>query len=80
MEVFKVNSCTEDGIDLKSETQLESLLNKIKDSAEVMIKWEEENEDGYNVKRSKILITDNLMARIKDGRFNLISTKEEEYN
>lgn len=75
MEVFKVNSCTEDGIDLKSDTQLESLLEKIKDSAEVMVKWTEENDDRDEVKRSKILLTDNIMTRIKDGRFNLTSTK-----
>ncbi len=52
MEVYKVNSCTEDGIDLISDQQLESLLDKIRDSAEVMVKWKEtipetDNEDEY---------------------------------
>ena len=78
MEVFKVNSCTDDHIDLKSATQLESLLEMIKDSAEVMIKWEEEDDNEDVVKKSKILITDELMVRIKDGRFNLTSTEEKE--
>lgn len=78
MEIFKVNSCTEDGIDLTSDTQLESLLNMIKDSTEVMVKWIEEDDDGDEVRRSKILVTDNIMSRIKDGRFSLTSTKEIE--
>ena len=75
MEVFNVNSCTEEGIDLKSEKQLESLFEKIKDSADIMIRWEDEDEE---TKRSKILLTDSLMSRIKDGRFVLTSTEEEE--
>lgn len=75
MEVFNVNDCTEDGIDLKSEAQLESLLKCIKDSEEVMIRWEDEGE---GTKRSKVLLTDNLMARIKDGRFNLTSSEDLE--
>lgn len=78
MELFKVNSCSEDGIDLVSESQLESLLNRIKDSAEIMIRWNEEDDNGEEKRCSKILLTDNLMARIKDGRFNLTSTKEIE--
>lgn len=83
MEVFKVNKCTEDGIDLVSDQQLESLLEKIKDSAEVMIKWKEtvpetDEEEEYETNRSRILLTDSLMSRIKDGRFNLTSTKEIE--
>lgn len=79
MEVFDVNKCTDSTIDLKSEQQLESLFEKIKDSAEIMIRWEEYNEDrDDNVSRSKILLTDNLMSRIKDGRFTLTSTVEIE--
>jgi C4-type Zn-finger protein len=78
MEVFKVNHCDEEGIDLKSGSQLESLLNQIKDSVEVMIKWEEEDEDGHTQNKSEILLTDNLMARIKDGRFRLTSSTEKE--
>ena len=75
MEVFKVNKCTEDGIDLISEAQLESLLKCIKDSQEVMIRWVDEDEE---TKNSKILVTDSLMSRIKDGRFNLTATKQDE--
>jgi hypothetical protein len=75
MEVFTVNSCEDDGIDLVSEAQLESLLGCIKDSQEVMIKWVDEEE---GTKNSKILITDTLMARLKDGRFKLTATEEDE--
>lgn len=75
MEVFNVNSCTEDLIDLTSESQLESLLTCIKDSQEVMIRWIDEEE---GIKKSKILLTDNLMAKIKDGRLVLTATKEED--
>ena len=76
MEVFNVNSCDEEQIDLKSDEQLESLLNKIKDSQEIMVKWEEENEEsGELEKRSQILVTDGLMSRIKDGRLRLTSSK-----
>ena len=77
MEVYKVNSCTEEGIDLKSQEQLESLLKEIKDSSDVMIKWDVKDEDEDVIeKKSKILLTDNLMPRIKDGRFSLTSTVE----
>lgn len=75
MEVFKVNNCSADGIDLKTSNQLESLLEKIKDAEEIMIKWTEENDDSEKVKRSHILITDGLMSRIKDGRFRLTSSE-----
>lgn len=78
MEVFNVNKCSEDGIDLTSADQLESLLDKIKDSEECMVKWTEEDDGGYDVKRSKILLTESLMSRIKDGRFSLTSTKKVE--
>jgi len=78
MEVFNVHSCSEELIDLKSDTQLESLLNMIKDSKEVMIKWEEEDEDGDMMKKSKILITDELLVKLKDGRLVLTSSKEKE--
>jgi len=74
MELFNVNKCTDEGIDLKSESQMETLLACIKDSQEVMIRWDDEDE---GTKRSKVLITDNLMARIKDGRFVITSTAEE---
>jgi len=75
MEVFKVNKCTDEGIDLKSEAQLETLFACIKDSQEVMIRWIDENE---GTKNSKILITDGLMARIKDGRFEISASSENE--
>lgn len=75
METFKVNTCTEDGIDLTSESQLETLLACIKDSQEVMIRWVDQDE---GTKNSKILVTDTLMARLKDGRFNLTATKPDE--
>ena len=85
MEVFKVNSCTEDGIDLVSEKQMESLFERIKDSADIMIKWTEtvpetDRLEAYEANRSKILLTESLMARIKDGRFSLTSTREVEEN
>lgn len=79
MEIFNVNSCTEELIDLKSESQLESLLNMIKDSKEIMVRWEAEDEDsGEMMKKSKILITDELLVRLKDGRLALTSSKEKE--
>ena len=83
MDVFKVNSCTEDGIDLVSEKQMESLFEKIKDAADIMIKWTEtipeiDSMDEYEANRSKIRLTGSLMDRIKDGRFSLTSTKEVE--
>jgi len=80
MEVFNVNKCTDEGIDLKTENQLTSLFEKIKDSEEIMVRWEEEDDDDDEViiKRSKVLLTDNLMARIKDGRFNLTSSVTQE--
>lgn len=78
MELFKVNDCTEELIDLKTSDQLESLLEKIKDSEEIMIKWETEDEDEQVTKKSQILLTDSLMARIKDGRFRLISSEIQE--
>lgn len=74
MEVFKVNKCTEDEIDLTSEAQLETLLKCIKESEEVLIRWIDEDE---GKKCSKVLLTDNLMARIKDGRFNLTASAED---
>lgn len=75
MEVFNVNKCTEEGIDLKSESQMETFLGCVKDSQEVMIRWKDENE---GTKNSKILITDNMMSRIKDGRFVITATQENE--
>jgi len=78
MEVFDVNECTDNKIDLKSEKQLESILGYIKDSAEILIHWEDEDDNGNTVKRSKILLTDNIMSRIKDGRFILTATEEME--
>ncbi len=75
MEVFNVNKCTEEGIDLKSEAQMETFLSCVKDSQEVMIRWNDTNE---GTKNSKILITDSMMARIKDGRFVVKSTTEDE--
>lgn len=83
METFKVNKCDEDGIDLKSEKQMESLLALIKDSTEVRIKWKEDIEetdhaDAFTANRCKILMTDGLIARIKDGRFSITSTEEAE--
>lgn len=74
MEVFNVHVCNDERIILKSETQMESLLKEIEDSQTVMIRWiEEDEEEEEPVKRSKVLITDGLMARIKDGRFVLES-------
>jgi len=75
MEVFNVHTCSEEGINLKSEAQMETFLSCVKDSQEVMIRWVDE-ENGN--KKSKVLITDSLMSRIKDGRFVVESTKDEE--
>lgn len=75
MEVFKVNLCTENGIDLISEEQLESLYQKIKDSEDIMIRWIDEDEDEQ---KSQILVTDSIMSRIKDGRFILTSSKSDD--
>ena len=75
MEVFNVNRCTEEGIDLKSEAQMETFLSCVKDSQEVMIRWNDKDE---GTKNSKILITDSMMARIKDGRFVVQSTASGE--
>lgn len=72
MEVFDVHTCGDNKIVLKSEKQMETLFNQIKDSADVMIRWEDDDE---GTKNSKILITDGLMSRIKDGRF-IISSEE----
>ena len=44
MEVFKVNKCTEEGIDLKSEAQMETFFTCVKDSQEVMIRWVDDEE------------------------------------
>ena len=77
MEVFDVNVCTDNLIDLKSENQMESLLEKIKESVEIMVRWEDEDDDENAVKKSKILMTDSLMSKIKDGRFVLTSTTPE---
>jgi len=60
---------------LKSEAQMETFLSCVKDSQEVMIRWNDTNE---GTKNSKILITDSMMARIKDGRFVVKSTTEDE--
>lgn len=78
MEVFDVNECTDNKIDLKSERQLESLFEKIKDSAEILIRWEDYDENENPVKKSRILLTDNLMSRIKDGRFTLTASEPDE--
>lgn len=75
MEVFDVNDCTENYINLKTEKQLESLFEKIKDSAEVMIRWDNKDE---RENHSKILLTDGLMSRIKDGRFALTASEDYE--
>jgi len=74
MEVFKANSCSDETIDLTTEAQLETLLKCIKDSEEVMIRWTDDDDK----KCSKILITESLMVRVKDGRLSLTSTEEEE--
>ena len=73
--MFKVNKCTDEGINLKSEAQMETFLECVKNSQEVMIRWIDEEEEK---KHSKILITDNLMSQIKDGRFVVTSTEYDE--
>ncbi len=73
--MFKVNKCTDEGINLKSEAQMETFLECVKNSQEVMIRWVDRDEEE---KHSKILITDNLMSQIKDGRFVVTSTKEDD--
>ena len=73
MEVFKVISNTDDKIVLESEKQLESLFNEIQKEQNVMIRWQDEE-----CNKSKLLVTEGLMARIKDGRFILESSEEVE--
>lgn len=79
MEVFDVVSNKDDKIVLKSEKQMESLFNEINKEQNVMIRWietgEDEDGDEVEVKRSKLLVTEGLMARIKDGRF-ILEAKE----
>lgn len=53
-------------------------MEKIKDSEEVLICWDDEDEDENVIKKSEILVTDNLMSRIKDGRFRLTSSRSVE--
>ena len=43
-----------------------------------MIKWEEEDDEDTVFKKSKILITDELLVRLKDGRLTLTSSKEKD--
>lgn len=80
MEVFNVVTNEDNKIILASEKQMESLFELMKAEEIVMIKWEEEaeDEDGDDVtlKRSRILPTEGLMARIKDGRF-IIESRED---
>ena len=73
-----MNKCTNDNLDLKNEKQIESVLELIKDSAEIMVQWEDYDNDEIPVKKSKIIMTDGLMARLKDGRFTLTATEETE--
>ncbi len=54
---------------------METFLECVKNSQEVMIRWVDRDEEE---KHSKILITDNLMSQIKDGRFVVTSTKEDD--
>ena len=75
MEVFKVISNTDDKIVLESEKQLESLFNEIQKEQNVMIRWQDEDSE---TNKSKLLVTEGLMARIKDGRFILESSEEAE--
>ena len=79
MEVFDVHKATDNKIILKSELQMETLFKSIQESEPVMLRWivKAEDEDGNEVTipHSQILITDGLMARVKDGRF-IIKSKE----
>lgn len=79
MEVYDVVKNTDDRIILKTEEQLQSLFENIKEEKDVIIRWVEEdkNDSDIKIKRSKLLVTEGLMARIKDGRFILESKKEE---
>ncbi len=82
MEIYDVVSNTDSKIVLKDERQLQSLYDEIVEERNVMIRWEEkgenDNEDEVLVKQSKLLVTEGLMARIKDGRFILEQRSEEE--
>ena len=80
MEVFEVVSNTDDKIVLKNEKQMESLFNEINKEQNVLIRWNEikEDEDDISVKKSKLLVTEGLMARIKDGRFILEAEEKED--
>lgn len=74
METFDVVSNSDAKIILKSEKQMESLFEQIKVEAIVLIRWED--DDGNYCAR--ILPTEGLMARIKDGRFILESSRDSE--
>ena len=52
---------------------METFLTCVKDSEEVMIRW-----NTGDCKKSKVLITDSMMSRIKDGRFVVESTTNNE--
>ena len=82
MEVFDVVSNTDNKIVLKTESQLQTLYGEIVAEHDVMIRWTEPeiDEDGdetdEKIKKSKLLVTEGLMARLKDGRFVLESEEQ----
>lgn len=82
MEVFEVVSNTDDKIVLKNEKQMESLFNEINKEQNVLIRWneigEDDDEEDISLKKSKLLVTEGLMARIKDGRFILEAEEKED--
>ena len=81
MEVFDVVSNKDEKIILKSETQMQTLYTEIEAEHDVLIRWtEEETDEEEEVKKSKLLITEGLMARLKDGRFVLESEEEVSSN
>ena len=74
MEIFDAHNVTDNRITLKSEKQLESLLECIRGEKEIMLRWEDDDSN----KMSKVLITEGLMPKVKDGRLVLESRNEDE--
>lgn len=74
MEIFECWNVKDNKIIVSSEKQLESLFMCIKKGEEILLRWDDEEDS--DVKRSRILITTDLISKIVDGRFIIESRKE----
>ena len=78
MKTFDIYDYQEDkGIVLKSQKDLESLYSELKNDIEVLLRWSADVEGKIYIK-SHILVTDGLMAKIKDGTFTLSALEEKD--